>query len=320
MTGWPNAATTYFTGGLDEFSVYPKELSAAAVANHYGLGRIDTQAPTAPTFVQGSVGGGNVSLTWTPSTDNTGVAKYRVYRGSTSDFIPSAATLQGETTTASFSQPAPVAGTWYYKVIALDAAGNASQPSTAATVNVGQTGQSVTVTLSPTADAYVNSTTPTTNYGVATGTGSQLASRDGSATVSAQQMFLKFTLPTAPAGTTLTAARLSLRTSTDPTANTTDPTSFRVLGNGWTEAGINWNNRPTGTGPLFGTLASAPALNTAYPVDGDVSTLAGLLGGDVTLRGTTGGSAIDSLRTFSREWGTASVRPVLTLTFSPVTG
>ena len=130
-------------------------------------------------------------------------------------------------------------------------------------------------------------------------------------------MFLKFTLPTAPAGTTLTAARLSLRTSTDPTANTTDPTSFRVLGNGWTEAGINWNNRPTGTGPLFGTLASAPALNTAYPVDGDVSTLAGLLGGDVTLRGTTGGSAIDSLRIFSREWGTASARPVLTLTFSP---
>ena len=175
----------------------------------------------------------------------------------------------------------------------------------------------VTVTLSPAADAYVNSTTPTTNYGVATGTGAQLASRDGSATVSAQQMFLKFALPTAPAGTTLTAARLSLRTSTDPTANTTDPTSFRVLGNGWTEAGINWNNRPTGTGPLFGTLASAPALNTAYPVDGDVSTLAGLLGGDVTLRGTTGGSAIDSLRTFSREWGTASVRPVLTLTFSP---
>ena len=36
MTGWPNAATTYFTGGLDEFAVYPKELSAATVANHYG--------------------------------------------------------------------------------------------------------------------------------------------------------------------------------------------------------------------------------------------------------------------------------------------
>ena len=418
LTGWPNAATTYFTGGLDEFAVYPKELTAATVANHYGLGLNDTVAPSAPGNVAGSYAGGNVSLTWTPSTDDTGVAKYRIYRDVTDTFVPSATNLQGETTTASFSQTAPGAGTYYYKVIAvdgagnasaestpaasvvvtdttppstpqgvtaspqsggqvtvawqaasdnvavtgydvyrgttagftpdagskltttpvtatayndtgvpsgtfyykviaLDAAGNASQPSVAATATVGQSNQAVTVPVSPAADAYVNSTTPTTNYGVATGTGAQLASRDGSATVSAQQMFLKFTLPTAPAGTTLTAARLSLRTSTDPTANTTDPTSFRVLGNGWTEAGINWNNRPTGTGPLFGTLASAPALNTAYPVDGDVSTLAGLLGGDVTLRGTTGGSAIDSLRTFSREWGTASARPVLTLTFSP---
>ena len=184
----------------------------------------------------------------------------------------------------------------------------------------GQTGPPETMTLNPTADSYVNSTTPTTNYGVATGNGAQLASRDGGTsggtTYSAQQMFLRFALPAAPSGTTLTAAKLTVRTSTDPTANTPDPTSFQVLGNGWTEGGITWNNRPTGTGPLFGTLASAPTVNTAYSVDGDVSTLGSALAGDVTLRGTTGGSGVDSLRIFSREWTTATSRPVLTVTFS----
>jgi endoglucanase len=87
----------------------------------------DTQPPTAPTNVKvTATTSSSVSLSWTASTDDTGVAGYDIYRGSTK---------VGSTTGATtYTDTGLTAGTTYsYTVKARDAAGNTSQASSAVT-------------------------------------------------------------------------------------------------------------------------------------------------------------------------------------------
>ena len=275
----------------------------------------DNEAPTAPTNLAAQVTDDDVALSWDASSDNVGVTDYRVYRGATAGFTPDNASHLGDVTapTRTYTDSNRPAGTYYYKVIARDAAGNTSTPTAAveATVTTPPPATDpVTVQLLPTADSYVVSTQPNTNHG----TNNQLTSR---ATSPILETFLKFDLPAAPAGTTLTGARLKVRTSNDATAATNDATDFEVVGNAWAEDTITWNNRPTGTGVPFATLASAPALNTHYTVTGTPAALRDNLGAAVSLRATgTGG---DSIRIWSRQGPSTSYYPELTLTFTPTT-
>ena len=87
----------------------------------------DTQPPTAPTHVSATaVSPSQVTLTWTASTDNVGVAGYRVFRGGT-QVANVAATAYSDTGLA--------AGTAYSSnVAAYDAAGNVSPLSQPAAV------------------------------------------------------------------------------------------------------------------------------------------------------------------------------------------
>ena len=151
LAGWPNASSnTYFNGKVDEFAVYSSALGAPAVATHQSLGTADVTAPSTPTDVTANATGGQVTVSWTPSTDNNQVSGYRVHRGVSADFTPSAATLVGSPTGATFSEPAGT-GTYYYRVVAIDAAGNASGASTAAQVDVPDT-------AAPTTPANVTAT------------------------------------------------------------------------------------------------------------------------------------------------------------------
>jgi chitodextrinase len=87
----------------------------------------DTQAPSAPTTLAGSVNkNGITSLTWKTASDNVGVAGYRVYRNGS---------LFATTTSTSFSAK-KVRGTFSYYVVAFDAAGNLSSASNTVTVTV----------------------------------------------------------------------------------------------------------------------------------------------------------------------------------------
>lgn len=92
----------------------------------------DTQAPTAPTGVTVTAKtSGSVSLSWTASTDNTGVTGYDVFRGGAK---------VGSTTTTSYTDTGLTASTAYsYTVKAKDAAGNVSAASGAvsATTSAG---------------------------------------------------------------------------------------------------------------------------------------------------------------------------------------
>ena len=115
----------------------------------------DTTPPSAPTNVSGTASSANqVSLSWTPSTDNVGVSNYQIYRGANGATPSLLATTTGST--PSYTDTSVVANTAYtYQVVAIDAAGNSSPPSNIASV----TTPSSTDTTPPTAPTDLASET-----------------------------------------------------------------------------------------------------------------------------------------------------------------
>lgn len=272
----------------------------------------DTTAPSVPAGVTATTAGTTATVSWSASSDDVAVTGYSVYRGTTSDFIANAASRIGGTTTPSYTDSGLAAGTYYYRVIATDAAANASAASVAASATVAApAGQPTTLTVNPTDDAMVYQSQPTTNYG----TDTQLSSR-GPVSGSSIASYLKFALPAAPAGTTLTSATLRLRTSNDSSAASADVQSISVVTGAWSAGTVTWNTRPTGAGPLVGSLSGATATNTAYTVTLNATQLAGLVGTSTSFAVTSTGT--DNLRLWSNE-ASAAYRPLLTLTYTPGT-
>ena len=98
----------------------------------------DTQPPTAPASLAASVTSDDVQLGWTAAADDRAVTGYRIHRSATAGFTPGAGTLVGSVDGSITSAPdtnRPV-GTWYYRVIAVDAAGNAGAPSPEANATI----------------------------------------------------------------------------------------------------------------------------------------------------------------------------------------
>ncbi len=84
----------------------------------------DTEAPSAPTLSATLIGQSDAALlNWTASTDNVAVVRYDVYRGSTNI----ASLTEGELI---YTDPGLTAGTYQYKIVARDAAGNATDSNT----------------------------------------------------------------------------------------------------------------------------------------------------------------------------------------------
>ena len=98
--------------------------------------QVDTQSPTAPANLAGSVAGTTVTLNWTVSRDNIGVRAYDVYRGGAK-----VGTVTGTATVApatSFVDSGLGASTGYtYFVVARDAQANVSAHSNTVTVTTG---------------------------------------------------------------------------------------------------------------------------------------------------------------------------------------
>lgn len=273
----------------------------------------DTEAPSVPGSLSGSAtSAGAVSLQWAASTDDVGVNGYRIYRGTTADFSADSASQVGTSTATSFAQSGVAAGTYYYRVAATDAAGNVSAASAAATVvvptpPVGPVTPTV-VNLTPTKDAMVAQASPTTLYGSA----NYLSTRGGA--TNQLQSFFGFDIPAAPAGTVLTGAVLTLRTTTDSTSGSADQHSLQLVGGAWEEGTVTWNTRPTQIGDTVGTIAGFANANAAYQVTLDAARLNTLTGTSVSLAIADNGT--DNLRFWSKEAATAGYRPVLQLTYS----
>ena len=94
----------------------------------------DTQAPSQPTGFSTSKVNGNPRLTWTASTDNVGVAGYRIHRSTNGTFGPVFTT----TTSTTWTDTDVVEATRYtYAIVAFDAAGNSSARSVLRSVTAG---------------------------------------------------------------------------------------------------------------------------------------------------------------------------------------
>src|SRR5262249_34835004 len=95
---------------------------------HFSAPGADVEPPTAPPSLSGVGAIGSAALTWSASTDNTGVALYNVHRSTTSGFTPTTANRIAQSTATSFTDTGVAAGTYFYVVTAQDIAGNISQP------------------------------------------------------------------------------------------------------------------------------------------------------------------------------------------------
>jgi chitodextrinase len=121
----------------------------------------DTQAPTDPTGVTASsISATQVNLTWQASTDNVGVAGYTIYRdGAILATVPASSLFYSDYS----GYPST---TYTYSVDAYDLAGNYSAQSSPVSVTTPAMPPSLLYNVW--ADTYVNSASPTYNYGSAT--------------------------------------------------------------------------------------------------------------------------------------------------------
>lgn len=90
---------------------------------------VDTQAPSVPTGLRGTVAGTTATLTWNASSDNVGVIGYDIYRSSTK---------VGNASTLAYTDTGLAANTTYqYTVAARDAQGNVSPRGTTVSLTSG---------------------------------------------------------------------------------------------------------------------------------------------------------------------------------------
>lgn len=316
LNSWPlRPLSNYFAGSIDEFAVYPTVLSAAQVTDHFNIGKgigqpiPDTQAPAAVTGVAAAVHASDVAVSWNETTDNVGVTEYQVHRSDTSGFTPSAATLVATVngSTLSWTDAGRPAGTSYYQVLAADEAANVSGPSNEASATVVPLPQPVSLTLTPTADTYVNAGAPNT----ATGSFTTLATRGTSAYIT----YMRFNASSqVPAGQHLVSATLRFSTTADSFAGSADPQQTVAMAGDWSEATTTYNNRPQTSNTLLGTLAGPTAPNASYSISLDAAAISAALAGDINFSMQSAGT--DNMWFFSRE-ATAVKRPALVLNFEP---
>jgi fibronectin type 3 domain-containing protein len=206
----PVNLTTYYDTNVTNGTSYRYTISAfdasgndSALSASLPVTTPDTTPPTTPTNLHvTSVTSSQVSLAWNPSTDNVGVANYRIYRGATASTL----SLISTATTTSFTNNLYSSGvTLCYAVSAADARGLGSPQSAPLCVAVPDGSaptmpKNVSATaLSPT-QARVTWTASTDNvavkgYQIQRSTGSNAAVTLGTSTTTS------FTDNTAKAGT-----------------------------------------------------------------------------------------------------------------------
>ena len=138
--------TSYADTGLATGTYYYKVTAEdaagniSAASNEAAATVADATPPTAPGALAAGVAGSTVDLSWTAATDNVGVVRYNVHRGTTSGLHaqpgePDRAADRARATPTPASRP----GTYFYKVTAEDAAGNVSPVSNTASATVADT-------------------------------------------------------------------------------------------------------------------------------------------------------------------------------------
>ncbi|HSS05201.1 MAG TPA: galactose oxidase-like domain-containing protein [Solirubrobacterales bacterium] len=207
----------------------------------------DTQAPTAPTnLAAGLVTAKQVPLSWSASTDDQGVAGYRILRG---------ASQVGEVPGTSFTDTTVAASTAYtYTVKAYDAAGNVSAASEPVSVTTPAGVDATPPTVSLTAPAGGATVSGTANL---TATASDASGVAG----------VQFLLDGSPLGAEDTSAPYALAWDSTTVANGSHTLAARArdgAGNTATSTAAAVTVANGGTGPAqvgqWGPLISLPAV------------------------------------------------------------
>ena len=236
ITNFPLYIGTYYGGGsgwkgsIDDVRLYSRALTSAEVAGL--IGPPDTTPPTVPANVLATAfSSTQINVTWSASTDNVGVAGYRMFRNGTQ---------VGATTTAlSYSDTGLTPSTQYtYTVVAFDAAGNASAPST---------GSTATTLTSDTTPPNVSITAPAANATV-----SNTVTVSATATDNVAVNDVRFQLDGVNLGTDLTASPYTIQWDTTTATNGTHTLTAiakDTSGNSATSAAITVTVNNTVTGP-----------------------------------------------------------------------
>ena len=183
----------------------------------------ETSAPTVPGNVNATtISGTQVNLSWSASSDNTGVRGYGIYRDGTL-----IATV--DKNTLSYSDTALKPSTGYsYRVDAFDGSANHSAQSTARSAT---TQSSAAYTFTAIADAYVAADFATTNYGLST-TLKADATPD-------YRSYLRFNVNDLSGTVTNATLRLFATSS-----SSTGIQAQRVTNQNWEEGSITYANAP----------------------------------------------------------------------------
>jgi hypothetical protein len=223
----------------------------------------DRQAPSAPGSLTATGALGSAQLVWTASTDDVGVTGYRVHRSTTAGFTPSDANRVATVSSGtSYTDANLAAGTYYYRVVAVDAAANASLPSAQASAVVTADASAPTVSISsPNGGSRVAGTTTIT-----------AAASDDVGVESVQ-----FRVDGANLGAADTTSPYSASWSTAGVSNGTHTLSAvarDAAGNTTTSATVTVtvdNSSPTAalTAPAAGSLLSGTTTLTANASDND---------------------------------------------------
>jgi hypothetical protein len=116
---------------LTEYQVIAIADNGAAIASGVVSGySVDNLAPGAPLALLAVADGADVDLDWSPSAESApDLMGYRIYRGQAPGFSLDPAALVATVADTVFTDADPGNGRWYYRVAAVDHAGNESGPS-----------------------------------------------------------------------------------------------------------------------------------------------------------------------------------------------
>jgi chitodextrinase len=151
VIGGPTAANGFIWWNVN-YDTAPDGWSVEDNLLAYTAPTADTTIPTTPTSLSASAfSSTQINLSWTASSDNVGVAGYRIYRNGTQ--------ITTTTTTAYSNTTLSPSTSYTYTIAAYDAAGNASAQSASASGST-QSAPIVTITPPPPSPPLTTSNTP----------------------------------------------------------------------------------------------------------------------------------------------------------------
>jgi hypothetical protein len=270
----------------DGIDIYSREAATLQPELVVTTGPPDTQKPTPPTGLTATAtSASQVDLSWQHGTDNVGVTGYRVLRNGSQIATVGVTTAYSDTTAAPNTS-------YSYELLAVDAAGNVSDPGSSASATTPPA--PTVVTLSPEADARVHEASPSTNYGT-----SYLRANGGSEMD--VETFLRFTVTGAPAGS-VQSAKLRLYAYN----GTADGPAVYTTATSWSETGVTWGTRPARTSAATDDKGAIPVNSW---VEYDVTPF---VTGNGTYSFTLATTSNDGIDLYNRE--AATLRPELVVT------